>query len=176
MMTASIPAVEPRDASDDSAAFLSALGKRVREGRERRGLSRKALSIEAHVSERYLAQLEAGEGNVSIVLLRRVAAALGTTLPDLVGDGAPEHRLIRRFLEELPPHRLEDALVRLMREFGRDDASRRTRIALVGLRGARASRSSACAAPARRRSARRWRASSAGRSSSSTARSSARRR
>ena len=104
MMTASIPAVEPRDASDDSAAFLSALGKRVREGRERRGQSRKALSIEARVSERYLAQLEAGEGNVSIVLLRRVAAALGTTLPDLVGDGTPEHRLIRRFLEE-PMHR-----------------------------------------------------------------------
>jgi len=136
MMTASIPAVDPRHANDDSTTFLSALGKRVREGRERRGLSRKALSLEARVSERYLAQLEAGEGNVSIVLLRRVAAALGTTLPDLVGDGAPEHRLIRRFLEELPPHRLEDALVRLMREFGRDDASRRTRIALVGLRGA----------------------------------------
>jgi len=136
MMTASIPAVDPRHANDDTTTFLSALGKRVREGRERRGLSRKALSLEARVSERYLAQLEAGEGNVSIVLLRRVAAALGTTLPDLVGDGAPEHRLIRRFLEELPPHRLEDALVRLMREFGRDDASRRTRIALVGLRGA----------------------------------------
>ena len=136
MMTASIPAVDPRHANDDSSTFLSALGKRVREGRERRGLSRKALSLEARVSERYLAQLEAGEGNVSIVLLRRVAAALGTTLPDLVGDGAPEHRLIRRFLEELPPHRLEDALLRLMREFGRDDASRRTRIALVGLRGA----------------------------------------
>ena len=136
MMTASIPAVDPRHANDDSTTFLSALGKRVREGRERRGLSRKALSLEARVSERYLAQLEAGEGNVSIVLLRRVAAALGTTLPDLVGDGAPEHRLIRRFLEELPPPRLEDALLRLMREFGRDDASRRTRIALVGLRGA----------------------------------------
>ena len=136
MMTASTPAVDPRHANDDSSTFLSALGKRVREGRERRGLSRKALSLEARVSERYLAQLEAGEGNVSIVLLRRVAAALGTTLPDLVGDGAPEHRLIRRFLEELPPHRLEDALLRLMREFGRDDASRRTRIALVGLRGA----------------------------------------
>ena len=136
MMTASIPDVEPRDANGDSAVFLSALGKRVREGRERRGLSRKALSLEARVSERYLAQLEAGEGNVSIVLLRRVAVALGTTLPDLVGDGTPEHRLIRRFLEEIPPHRLEDALVRLMREFGRDDASRRTRIALVGLRGA----------------------------------------
>ena len=136
MTSVPIPAVDPQQAGDDSAAFLSALGRRVREGRERRGLSRKALSQEARVSERYLAQLEAGEGNVSIVLLRRVASALGATLPDLLGDNAPEHRLIRRFLEEIPPHRLEDALVRLMREFGRDDASRRTRIALVGLRGA----------------------------------------
>ena len=136
MTSVPIPAVDPQQAGDDSTAFLSALGRRVREGRERRGLSRKALSQEARVSERYLAQLEAGEGNVSIVLLRRVASALGATLPDLLGDNAPEHRLIRRFLEEIPPHRLEDALVRLMREFGRDDASRRTRIALVGLRGA----------------------------------------
>ena len=136
MTSAPTPTVDPQQAGDDSTAFLSALGRRVREGRERRGLSRKALSQEARVSERYLAQLEAGEGNVSIVLLRRVAAALGATLPDLLGDNAPEHRLIRRFLEEIPPHRLEDALVRLMREFGRDDASRRTRIALVGLRGA----------------------------------------
>lgn len=130
------PDPTPVPPPDDTAEFLLALGRRVRLARERRGWSRKALSHESHVSERYLAQLETGEGNVSIVLLRRVAAALGTTLPDLVGDGAPEHRLIRRFLEEIPPHRLEDALVRLMREFGRDDASRRTRIALVGLRGA----------------------------------------
>jgi XRE family transcriptional regulator, aerobic/anaerobic benzoate catabolism transcriptional regulator len=135
MMTA-VPALAPRDATDDSAEFLAGLGRRVRDARARRGLSRKALSLEARVSERYLAQLEAGEGNASVVLLRRVAVALGATLPELLGEGSPEHRLIRRFLDELPPHRLEDALFRLMREFGRDDAARRSRIALVGLRGA----------------------------------------
>lgn len=135
-MNAPATAFEPQDANDDSAAFLALLGRRVREGRERLGLSRKTLSAEARVSERYLAQLEAGEGNVSIVLLRRVAAAIGTTLPEILGDGAPERRLIRRFLDELPPHRLEEALFRLMRDFGREDATRRSRIALVGLRGA----------------------------------------
>ena len=135
MMTA-VPALPPSDAADDSAEFLAGLGRRVRDARARRGLSRKALSLEARVSERYLAQLEAGEGNASVVLLRRVAVALGATLPELLGESSPEHRLIRRFLDELPPHRLEDALFRLLREFGRDDAARRSRIALVGLRGA----------------------------------------
>ena len=52
--------------------FLLSLGKRVRELRNRRGLTRKMMAREADVSERHLAQLEAGEGNVSIVLLRRV--------------------------------------------------------------------------------------------------------
>ena len=80
MMTA-VPALPPRDAADDSAEFLAGLGRRVRDARARRGLSRKALSLEARVSERYLAQLEAGEGNASVVLLRRVAVALGATLP-----------------------------------------------------------------------------------------------
>ena len=135
-MTTAVSSLTPRDTAEDSTEFLSGLGRRVRDARARRGLSRKALSLEARVSERYLAQLEAGEGNVSIVLLRRVAVALGATLPELLGEDSPEHRLMRRFLHELPPHRLEDALFRLMREYGRDDAARRARIALVGLRGA----------------------------------------
>ena len=121
---------------DDAETFLGHLGRRVRDTRERRGMSRKALASQAQVSERYLAPLEGGEGNVSIVLLRRVAKALGADIADFLGDDAPEHRLIRRFLAELPPHRLEEALFRLVREFGQDDGKRRSRIALVGLRGA----------------------------------------
>jgi XRE family aerobic/anaerobic benzoate catabolism transcriptional regulator len=133
---AALPSADAVRATDDAADFLAQLGRRVRETRERRGQSRRALSHDAQVSERYLAQLEAGDGNVSIVLLRRVAAALGASLPELLGDEAPEQRLVRRFLAELPPHRLEEALFRMMRDYGRDDASRRTKIALVGLRGA----------------------------------------
>ena len=136
MQQAALPADERREHDDETVAFLAELGRRVRERRDRRGQSRRALAAEAKVSERYLAQLEAGDGNVSIALLRRLAVALGATLPELLGDDAPEQRMVRRFLAELPPHRLEDALMRMLREYGRDDAARRSRIALVGLRGA----------------------------------------
>ncbi|HEV2957779.1 MAG TPA: helix-turn-helix domain-containing protein [Xanthobacteraceae bacterium] len=51
-------------------AFLKRLGERVRTMRSRRGMSRKVLARHSRVSERYLAQLEAGAGNCSIVLLR----------------------------------------------------------------------------------------------------------
>ncbi len=125
-------------AHPDDAMFLRVMGRRVRDARERRALSRRAVSEAAEVSERYLAQLEGGEGNASVVLLRRVAAALGVPLTDLVGESETpvEHRLIRRFLEQLPVHRREDAIFRLLRDFGRNEAARRTRIALTGLRGA----------------------------------------
>ena len=76
-MTATLPRRQPAavltDSKPEDAAFLAALGRQVRESRERRGLARKAVSQSAGVSERYLAQLEAGEGNASVLLLRSVA-------------------------------------------------------------------------------------------------------
>lgn len=132
--------VPPRDApSDDDAFFLSTLGRRVRESRERCGLSRKALAKQSHVSERYLGHVESGEGNISVMLLRRVTAALGVGLADLLTaetHDSVERRLIRRFLERLPSHRMEEVIFRLMRDFGQEEATRRRRIALIGLRGA----------------------------------------
>ena len=119
--------------------FLLSLGQRVRELRNRRGLTRKMLAREAQVSERHLAQLEAGEGNVSIVLLRRIAAALSVSLTELFApesEEPAEKQLIQRFLERLPPHRREDIVSRLQREFGPEETARRMRVALLGLRGA----------------------------------------
>ena len=118
--------------------FLLFLGTRVRELRNRRGLTRKMMAKEADVSERHLAQLEAGEGNVSIVLLRRIAAALHVSLAELFAvetETQHEKILIQRFLERLPAHRVEDAVSRLMREFGNEESARRFRVALVGIRG-----------------------------------------
>jgi XRE family aerobic/anaerobic benzoate catabolism transcriptional regulator len=125
--------------SSADSDFLAALGRRVRELRERRGMTRKRMALEADVSERYLGQLETGEGNVSMLLLRRVAAALNVTLGEVLlpeQEDSVERRLIRRFLERIPAHRLEDVIFRLMREFGHEEAARRKRIALIGLRGA----------------------------------------
>ena len=137
-LPATEPLVTPTD-DDAESGFLGALGARVREQRERRGLARRVLAASADVSERYLAQLEAGAGNVSIVLLRRIALALGVSVGDLVeadeGGGARQ-RLVGRFLERLPEHRLDDVMQRLLRDFGSGEAARRGRIALIGLRGA----------------------------------------
>ncbi len=125
------------DAAAD-AEFILALGLRVREARARHGMSRKALAQSSEVSERYLAQVESGETNPSIMVLRHVAHALGISLAELLESrqSSPEYRLISRLLEQLAPSRMEEALLRLMRDFGKEDAARRKRIALVGLRGA----------------------------------------
>lgn len=130
---------EPRAVPAPEDAFLAFLGTRVREIRNRRGMTRKIVAREADVSERHLAQLEAGEGNVSIVLLRRIAAALNVSLVELFAPEAEEpveKRLIQRFLERIPAHRLEDVAFRLLRDFGPEEKVRRMRIALIGLRGA----------------------------------------
>jgi XRE family aerobic/anaerobic benzoate catabolism transcriptional regulator len=119
--------------------FLLFLGKRVRQLRNLRGMTRKMVARAADVSERHLAQLEAGEGNVSIVLLRRIASALNVSLVELFApevEEPGEKQFIQRFLERLPNHRLEDVVFRLMRDFGPEEKLRRKRIALIGLRGA----------------------------------------
>lgn len=125
--------------STADAEFLLALGKRVRELRDRRGMSRRLLAQQSKVSERYLGHLETGEGNISVLLLRRVAAGLSVTLGELLipeEQDSVERRLIRRFLERLPVHRREEVIFRLMRDFGHEEALRRKRVALIGLRGA----------------------------------------
>jgi XRE family aerobic/anaerobic benzoate catabolism transcriptional regulator len=119
--------------------FLAFLGKRVRELRSRRGMTRKQMSQEADVSERHLAQLESGEGNISVVLLQRIAAALHEPIANLFTSQTEEpakRRLIQGFMERLPENRLEDVVSRLMRDFGQEEKTRRMRIALIGMRGA----------------------------------------
>jgi XRE family aerobic/anaerobic benzoate catabolism transcriptional regulator len=128
-----------RAAAIPDGDFLLSLGKRVRELRDRRGMTRKMTAREAELSERHLAQLESGEGNISVILLRRIATALNVSLVELFMpevEEPAEKRLIQRFLERLPNHRLEEVVFRLMRDFGEEEKGRRMRIALIGLRGA----------------------------------------
>ena len=73
---------------DQRHPFLAALGERVRGLRTRQGLSRKAVAQAAQVSERHLANLEYGTGNVSMLVLLQVAGALRTALPELLGGTA----------------------------------------------------------------------------------------
>jgi XRE family aerobic/anaerobic benzoate catabolism transcriptional regulator len=128
------------DAEADGVAFLAALGDRVRELRARRGMTRKILAKDSGVSERYLAQLEGGQGNASLLILRQLARALDVPLEALV-TSAPEAPAelahATGLLRRLGPEQLAEARALLLKAFGDADAHGRAgRIALIGLRGA----------------------------------------
>src|SRR5271165_6477068 len=128
------------DLQGSETEYLRRVGDRVREARARRGMSRKILARDSGVSERYLAQLETGQGNISILLLRQIAQALDIPLQALVLDGPePPVDLVHttEFLRRLPATELVEARRLLVEHFGGVDLyARRGRIALIGLRGA----------------------------------------
>src|SRR5271156_3674420 len=137
MKSGAVLTFPPAHPSDED--FLRALGSRVRELRSRRGMTRKMMAQESDVSERHLAQLELGDGNVSIVLLRRIATALNVSLAELFtaeGSASDAKRFILDLLERLPAQQLKTIAARLTKEFGATPKERQTRIALIGLRGA----------------------------------------
>lgn len=128
----------PDSIAPGDQALLDRIASRVRAGRKAHGLSRRALSSASGVSERYLAELEAGRGNISILLLARIASALEHSIEALIADAphpeAYSDELAVRVVEALPAQ--QDAIRRML------DANRpvmpiqANRICLIGLRGA----------------------------------------
>ncbi|HEY9279479.1 MAG TPA: helix-turn-helix transcriptional regulator [Eoetvoesiella sp.] len=123
--------------------YLNSLGERVRRLRAMRGMTRKELARAASVSERHLANLERGIGNVSILVLLQIAQAFNCVLAELVGDvttATPEWLLIRELLENRSEQELQTARKALSGLFADKDAAVGTnklqQIALIGLRGA----------------------------------------
>jgi XRE family aerobic/anaerobic benzoate catabolism transcriptional regulator len=119
-------------------AYLRLLGERVRGHRARRGMTRKMLAQTSDISERYLAQLEHGAGNISILLLRQVARALGVALSELAREGTEqsvELALLIEFFERLPADKQRSLLRSVMDQAGAA-RGREGRVALIGLRGA----------------------------------------
>lgn len=136
-------AVALLDSRTGGDPYLSSLGERVRRMRAIRGMTRKDLAKSAAVSERHLANLELGVGNVSILVLRQIAHAFNCAPAELVGDittSSPEWLLIRGLLEKRSEQELQKAREVLTALF--DDPlsagkrNRLQRIALIGLRGA----------------------------------------
>lgn len=121
--------------------FLVALGERVRTLRSRQGMTRRAVAVAAQVSERHLANLEYGTGNVSVLVLLQVAQALQCSLAELLGDvttSSPEWLLIRELLSKRSEADLRRVRVQLAEMLGEGGSAqaRQARIALIGLRGA----------------------------------------
>lgn len=120
-------------------AYLKRVGERVRLARARRGMSRKSLSRASGVSERYLAELERGAGNASLLVLRQIADALSIEAAALVSDTLErpvDFTLALHQLERLSPAELAEARRLIAQRFGQGAHSTQGRIALVGLRGA----------------------------------------
>ena len=134
-------AAEVAESEAQRNPFLVTLGERVRNLRARQGMTRRAVALAADVSERHLANLEYGTGNVSVLVLLQVASALQCTLAELLGDvttSSPEWLLIRELLgkrSETDLRRAREQLVEMFGEGG-NAQERKTRIALIGLRGA----------------------------------------
>ena len=131
----------PSDREPTDAEFLEILGHNVRFARESRNLTRRELAQTSGVSERFLAQLETGKGNASILILRRIATALDIEIDRLLHRnlGPSFVRLSKtvKFLEQLDEARLEqvDSLLRQHVVLEQPNL-RNERIALIGLRGA----------------------------------------
>jgi XRE family aerobic/anaerobic benzoate catabolism transcriptional regulator len=127
----------PPTARADAAGFLEAVGARLRTLRAQRGMTRRALARQAGVSERYIAQTEAGTGNMSILLLRAIAQALALPIAALL-DEEPAKPAVQLALEAriaaLAPAERGPALALLEATFGAT-APPPAVIALIGLRG-----------------------------------------
>jgi XRE family aerobic/anaerobic benzoate catabolism transcriptional regulator len=123
-----------------ASGFLSELGRKVRCGRAKRGMTRRQLAQASHTSERYLAQIESGAGNPSVTVLRAIAQALDIPAANLLGEPVA-HNSARTALLDLVARLPDQSLAELTqlieaRFLSSEHADRAWRIALVGLRGA----------------------------------------
>jgi XRE family transcriptional regulator, aerobic/anaerobic benzoate catabolism transcriptional regulator len=120
--------------------YLSLVGEKIRSLRSERGITRKMLAMSSGVSERFLAELESGSGNASILLLRHLAKALDVPIASIVAEGpesSAELTYMLEFLRHLDRRELSHIQQWLDQHFGRQDLKDRLqRLALVGLRGA----------------------------------------
>src|SRR5271169_1939894 len=89
MQRATKPPAKPRRTSPRDDAYLRTLAHKIRDARAQRGMTRNALAADSGVSLRFLAQLESGQANPSILVLRRIATAMGFPPDDLLSDDPP---------------------------------------------------------------------------------------
>jgi len=128
------PSEPRRGDARENEAYLRRVGERVRVLRTQLGMARKALSQASGVSERYLAELERGTGNASLLVLRNIAGALGARVEDLASENDDQPVDMSRGVDEL--EQLQEGAPAQAGRRRRAAVTPLGRIALVGLRGA----------------------------------------
>jgi XRE family transcriptional regulator, aerobic/anaerobic benzoate catabolism transcriptional regulator len=124
---------------EGSSSYLANLGQRVRALRKSRDLSRRELSERSGLSQRFIAQLETGAGNISVLRLKDLMHALGGDIASIVSNGSDEvtaDALAKRV--QMAPGPVRARIEALLDETSELSASpqKSRRIALIGLRGA----------------------------------------
>jgi XRE family aerobic/anaerobic benzoate catabolism transcriptional regulator len=131
------PTADTDTDTQKTARFLNLVGQRVRNARQKKGMSRRVLAERSGVSQRYLAQLETGQGNISIGLLLRVAQALEFGIEWLVSPDDPWQSDTARAMilfQRATQKQRQDVLQVL--QPSNPSERKANRIALIGLRGA----------------------------------------
>jgi XRE family transcriptional regulator, aerobic/anaerobic benzoate catabolism transcriptional regulator len=132
---------KPRRSDPRDDAYLRNLADKIRDARAQRGMTRNALATDSGVSLRFLAQLESGQANPSILVLRRITSAMGFS-PDALLTEEPirpiEQTLLMQVVNRLSGDDLVSARQLLRQHFGRNGAAEAQEryLTLIGLRGA----------------------------------------
>jgi XRE family aerobic/anaerobic benzoate catabolism transcriptional regulator len=133
-------AAESPSESAANAAFAADVGRLVRRGRARRGITRRQLAIESGISERYLAQIEGGAGNPSVIVLKTIAQAMEMHVTELLPIAGKRNEQVARIndlMRRLDASELPGVALLIEQRLAEGARSQRShRIALVGLRGA----------------------------------------
>jgi len=130
--------IAPPPGLGDDAAFAAEIGRLVRLGRAKRGITRRKLAEESGISERYLAQIEGGRGNPSVIVLKAVAEAIDVPIIELLPRTSGRAKALTKILDLLPRVPLNElpGIAGMIEGRLASASDRGRRIALVGLRGA----------------------------------------
>lgn len=141
-MIAGFAMIQKKPVSPQEIADLSLrLGQRIRSARAARAMTMKQLAQESDISLPYLSRVEKGDGNISLAVLYKLAAALNLTADHLITDEeryGPDYTLIMELLKRQSPGQLREVRERLVSHLAgqKDNPAGMRRIALIGLRGA----------------------------------------
>jgi XRE family transcriptional regulator, aerobic/anaerobic benzoate catabolism transcriptional regulator len=132
------PPSKPAPEAARADAFAAAVGGLVRSSRAKRGMTRRQLAEQSGASERYLAQIESGQGNPSVIVLKSIAEALDVSVVELLPSANGRSEALNRIVDVLlrMPQTELPAIADLIEGRAERAADRARRIALVGLRGA----------------------------------------
>jgi XRE family aerobic/anaerobic benzoate catabolism transcriptional regulator len=128
----------PKQVRAENTRLLREIGLVVRNERAKRGMTRKMLAKQSNMSERFVAQIELGEGNPSVLSLDAIARALTLDVFDLLPAVTFDEARRRAFvhLRQLPVDEIKDFLNAFAHAKSSLPSAQGKRIALVGLRGA----------------------------------------